>query len=127
MKELRYFLSFLITTTTLTFLSSCSDDKEVKEAYNLEEKDDAFGQANDVFTAEEWYPGGELGTTTKRSYSAPAPAVDQLADGQERFKHGEDFFEHLYTLNTEPRKGLGPAWVLAMVTASVRSSIVLMR
>jgi hypothetical protein len=111
MKETRLFLSFLITTSTLTFLSSCSDDKEVKEAYNLEEKDDAFGQANDVFTAEEWYPGGELGTTTKRSYSAPAPAVDQLADGQERFKHGEDFFEHLYTLNTEPRKGLGPAWV----------------
>ena len=111
MKEARYILSFLITTSTLTFLSSCSDDKEVKETYNLEEKDDAFGQANDVFTAEEWYPGGELGTTTKRSYSAPAPAVDQLADGQERFKHGEDFFEHLYTLNTEPRKGLGPAWV----------------
>ena len=111
MKETRLLLSFLITTSTLAFLSSCSDDKEVKETYNLEEKDDAFGKANDVFTAEEWYPGGELGTTTKRSYSAPAPAVDQLADGQERFKHGEDFFEHLYTLNTEPRKGLGPAWV----------------
>ena len=73
MKETRLLLSFLITTSTLTFLSSCSDDKEVKETYNLEEKDDAFGKANDVFTAEEWYPGGELGTTTKRSYSAPAP------------------------------------------------------
>ena len=29
----------------------------------------------------------------------------------EDFNTGEDFFEHLYTFDVAPRKGLGPAWV----------------
>ena len=30
---------------------------------------------------------------------------------EEDFNTGEDFFEHLYTFEQNPRKGLGPAWV----------------
>ena len=118
MKKKSYSLLPLFSLVCLTFIA-CSDDSDDNEAsvqpenesYNLTEKDDDFGKANSVFSAEEWYPGGILGTTTNRSYSASAPAVENIADGEERFTHGEDFFEHMYTLNTEPRKGLGPAWV----------------
>ena len=110
------FKLFLYTAlaAALPIATSCSDDKENEDTNDLgtlTPKESAFGVANDVFAAEEWYPGGQLGTTEAGSYSDPAPAVDALANGQARFKHGEDFFEHLYTLNTEPRRGLGPAWV----------------
>ena len=109
----------LLALMALSLLSACQSDDEgtpvvidpENDVYNLTEKDDDFGKANDVFSADEWYPGGQLGTTRNRSYSAFAPAVENIADGEERFTHGEDFFEHMYTLNTEPRKGLGPAWV----------------
>ncbi len=114
MNKTNFYLFALLGLLSGLTLVSCADDNDnnvEKETYELAEKEAAFGKANEVFTAEEWYPGGELGTTTKRSYSAAAPAVDKIADGMTSFKHGEDFFEHLYTLNTEPRKGLGPAWV----------------
>ena len=104
------FSIFLVSSLCLSLLTftSCREDEPTD---NLEPADDVFGVANDVFSADEWYPGGQLGTTLGKSYSAPAPAVDGIADGQRRFKHGEDFFEHLYTLDSEPRRGLGPAWV----------------
>jgi len=111
------FKTLLYTSLVLAVAASCSDDKETTtdpttdNLGTLTPKESAFGVANDVFAAEEWYPGGLLGTTESGSYSDPTPAVDALANGQARFKHGEDFFEHLYTLNTEPRRGLGPAWV----------------
>ena len=107
MKNKAFYSSLFILFSLLLF-SSCREDEPVD---NLEPAEETFGVANEVFTADEWYPGGQLGTTLAKSYSAAAPAVDALADGMARFKHGEDFFEHLYTLNTEPRKGLGPAWV----------------
>ena len=98
--------------------AACSDDEttEQQEEQNnglgeLVTSNGAFGKANDVFSAEEWYPGGELGTTTKASYSAAAPAVTAVAGMEESFNKGEDFFEHLYTITENPRKGLGPAWV----------------
>ena len=92
---------------------ACSDDDD-NNGTNLGElipAEDVFGKANDVFTAEEWYPGGELGTSEKASYSAAAPAVENIAGMEEDFNVGEDFFEHLYTFDVAPRKGLGPAWV----------------
>ncbi len=107
--------SLLFACAVFPLLTACSsDDNEtanVDPLGPLVPADDEFGKANDVFTADEWYPGGKLGTTLGQSYSAPTPAVDAVDNGQARFKHGEDFFEHVYTLNTEPRKGLGPAWV----------------
>ena len=121
MKRTNYLVLSILSLSIATGFTACSDsddsseseilNPEEKETYNLEPKEDDFGKPNEVFSAEEWYPGGELGTTPNRSYSAFAPAVELIADGETRFTHGEDFFEHPYTLNTEPRKGLGPAWV----------------
>lgn len=96
-------------------LAACSDDdvdttEKEGSLGDLVSGDSEFGKANDVFTAEEWYPGGELGTTEKASYSAAAPAVTNVSGMEESFNKGEDFFEHLYTITEEPRKGLGPAW-----------------
>ncbi len=89
--------------------TACSDSDDSGEGLgNLTPDEEGFGKANDVFTAEEWYPGGELGTTDKASYSAIAPAAAAM---EEDFNTGEDFFEHLYTFDVAPRKGLGPAWV----------------
>ena len=71
------------------------------------------GKAVGNFTAEEWYPGGLLGTTLNvadDSYEDEAPAVTE--QGLSRaFVHGEMFFERNVTLNTAPFKGLGPAAV----------------
>lgn len=70
-----------------------------------------FGKDTGNFTAAEWYPGGELGTTTNRSYSASTTPVDDDADMLASFNRGEDMFEKIYTITDAPRKGLGPAWV----------------
>lgn len=95
----------------LPALSSCSDDNLNGNLGDLEEGNSEFGKGNDTFSAEEWYSGGVLGTTKNASYSAPAPAVENVAGMDESFKKGEDFFEHAYTITENPRKGLGPAWV----------------
>ena len=93
-------------------LSACSDsDDEGSDLGPLVPGEEVFGKANDVFSADEWYPGGLLGTTEKASYSAAAPAVENVAGMEEYFNTGEDFFEHLYTFEQAPRKGLGPVWV----------------
>ncbi len=71
-----------------------------------------IGEGNDTFTAAEWYPGGVLGTTSNEQgcYSNPSPFVE--SNGMyASFKKGETFFENDYTINTAPRRGLGPAWV----------------
>ena len=93
-------------------MAACTDDNNaVAGLGELTAEESAFGQANEFFTAEEWYPGGQLGTTEKVSYSAAAPAVENIAGMEADFITGEDFFEHLYTFDVAPRKGLGPAWV----------------
>ncbi len=96
-------------------LTGCSDSSDTIEENpllgELTPSEDVFGKATGNFTAEEWYPGGQLGTTEKASYSAATPAVVNMAGMESDFNTGEDFFEHLYTFEQEPRKGLGPAWV----------------
>ena len=102
----------IVTMLAAPLLSACSDDDENKQDLGgLTPAEEVFGKANDVFTADEWFPGGQLGTTENASYSAPAPAVSNVAGMEEDFNTGEDFFEHLYTFEQAPRKGLGPAWV----------------
>ena len=93
--------------------TACHDDNDDTQngLGTLTPSEEVFGKANDVFSAEEWYPGGVLGTTEKASYSAAAPAVEHIAGMEEDFNTGEDLFEHLYTFEQAPRKGLGPAWV----------------
>ena len=102
------FIGLLACTGMLT---ACSDSNDTtQDLGGLTPAENHFGKAVGNFTAEEWYPGGELGTTEKASYSAITPAAEQ-AGMEEDFNTGEDFFEHLYTFEQEPRKGLGPAWV----------------
>ena len=95
---------------SMPLLTACHDDDDI-DLGPLVTETEAFGKANDVFSADEWYPGGQLGTTEKASYSAATPAVVNIAGMEEDFNTGEDFFEHLYTFEQNPRKGLGPAWV----------------
>ncbi len=95
---------------SMPLLTACHDDDDI-DLGPLVPETEAFGKANDVFSADEWYPGGQLGTTEKASYSAATPAVVNIASMEEDFNTGEDFFEHLYTFEQNPRKGLGPAWV----------------
>ena len=114
MKQIRQ-LSFLIINglLALSVLTACSDDNTNTTANKLGELtdgDEVFGKAIGNFSAEEWYPGGELGTTTNVSYADPTPAAE-LSGMENDFNVGEDFFEHLYTFDQDPRKGLGPAWV----------------
>ena len=95
-------------------LTACSDDSAssspATQLGQLEDGEEVFGKATGNFSAEEWFPGGQLGTTENASYSDATPAAEQAGmDGD--FNVGEDFFEHLYTFDTDPRKGLGPAWV----------------
>ena len=100
----------LLSLLSVALFTSCKDD-DAADVDHLTPKEDVFGKANDVFSAEEWYPGGVLGTTENASYSAAAPSVENTEDMEISFNKGEDFFEHLYTFTEEPRKGLGPAWV----------------
>ena len=103
----------MICAATLMLGTACHDDNDDTQSGlgTLTPSEEVFGKANDVFSAEEWYPGGLLGTTEKASYSAAAPAVEHIAGMEEDFNTGEDLFEHLYTFEQAPRKGLGPAWV----------------
>ena len=84
--------------------AGCEDEPRVPAAPGA-------GEANAVFTQAEWYPGGELGTTTNEEgcYGNPAPAIE--AQGlDDAFNTGELFFERDMTLATEPFAGLGPLW-----------------
>ena len=112
MKENKTSKLILMALVALPLLTACSDDdKKTADLGELTPLEESFGKANEVFTADEWYPGGQLGTTANASYSAPAPAVENIPGMEEDFNTGEDFFEHLYTFDQNPRKGLGPAWV----------------
>ncbi len=111
MKELQRLSKLALTAMlAMPLLTACHDDDDI-DLGPLVPETEAFGKANDVFSADEWYPGGQLGTTEKASYSAATPAVVNIAGMEEDFNTGEDFFEHLYTFEQNPRKGLGPAWV----------------
>ena len=94
--------------------AACGTNPDIPVPTPSEESDAKYvGKAVGNFTAEEWYPGGELGTTlnvTEGCYEDEAPAVTNQGLS-EQFNHGEMFFERNFTLNTPPFKGLGPAAV----------------
>ena len=95
--------------------SSCSDDDKVSEISTTGEVDYAYvGKKVGNFLAEEWYPGGELGTTentTATCYEDETPAVNQ-SDLYNAFKMGELLFEHDFTeKSTASFGGIGPAYV----------------
>lgn len=110
MKRYYYFLSCLaIAGLTLT---ACSDNDDSKTT-NTDGYDGQYiGKAVGNFTADEWYPAGKLGTTTNISsgcYQDESPATTQ-GGFSDLFNLGEMVFEHHYTYNTDPFKGLGPIY-----------------
>lgn len=106
MKTHQYFI--MTACLLLCMLSTaCSDDGPVAVNPNGN-----VGKANAVFSEEEWYPGGKLGTTTAEEgcYANESPAVNEQGLSYEFFS-GEASFEKEFTLNNKPRRGLGPVWV----------------
>ncbi|MDO4159592.1 MAG: di-heme oxidoredictase family protein [Prevotellaceae bacterium] len=93
-------------------VSSCSDDDTTVSTEGDDYK--YVGQQVGNFSAEEWYPGGELGTTentTAACYEDETPAVNN-AGLYDEFKRGELLFEHDFTeTSTASFGGLGPAYV----------------
>ncbi len=105
-------LRLVLVLMAAVALVACRDNGD---GPSLKREPDAkyVGQAVGNFEASEWYPGGELGTTdnvTEGCYEDETPSV--LAQGLEtEFNLGEAAFERKFTQNTEPFKGLGPAYV----------------
>ncbi|CCY64802.1 thiol oxidoreductase [Prevotella sp. CAG:1124] len=91
-------------------LSACTDD-DTAATLHAETDANYVGTAQGNFTAEEWYPGGTLGTTDNvyaGCYEDETPATD--AQGlMDAFNEGEQIFERSVTISTPPFKGLGPA------------------
>jgi len=110
MKYKNYTRLALVGFFTSLSLLSCSDNNtEDLGNDNLKPGDSQTGKANDTFTAEEWFPGGERGTTTQSSYKTEAPAV--VEDGLlSAFNRGETFFEHSYNFGDGLFGGRGPTW-----------------
>ena len=95
-------------------LAASCEPKHLDGTDNKKESDAMYvGQAVGNFTAEEWYPGGELGTSDNvapGSYEDPTPAVEKMGL-ETAFNRGEAFFERNVTVNQPPFKGRGPASV----------------
>lgn len=105
MKNILYPLAI---ASAIFSLSACSDD----ETKLIVETDARYvGTAQGNFSAEEWYPGGQLGTTDNvyaGCYEDETPATDRQSL-MDAFHEGEMIFERSVTINTKPFSGLGPA------------------
>ena len=96
-------------------LAACSDDENAPGDNPPGNIDDIsyIGKAVGNFSADEWYPGGQLGTTLNVSegcYEDETPATTNMGLTND-FNRGEMFFERNVTLDTPPFNGLGPASV----------------
>lgn len=105
----------------LFFLASCHEGELPYESANRQEpktatsdkEADYIGKDVGNFLAEEWFPGGRLGTTENVSagcYEDETPIVEQMGL-MDAFNKGEAFFERTYNSSTPPFRGLGPAAV----------------
>lgn len=106
-------LMLLATLVLCGGLSSCSDSNDDDLMSAIESDAKYVGMAVGNFSAEEWYPGGNLGTTENvygGCYQDRVPVVDEMGM-YNSFFNGEQMFEKSYTINSEPFKGLGPASV----------------
>ena len=106
---------FGIALLGLAVAVGCTDGNSgFKESVNNREPDAKYvGLAVGNFSADEWYPGGQLGTTdnvTAGCYEDETPSVEQQGL-MTAFNLGEAAFERKYTTSTAPFKGLGPAYV----------------
>jgi CxxC motif-containing protein (DUF1111 family) len=103
--------SYYILFTLVPLAIACTNNGQAPKTIESDAK--YVGKAVGNFTAEEWYTGGQLGTTlnvTEGCYEDPTPAVD--AQGlTTQFNMGEHFFERNYSEYQKPFNGLGPASV----------------
>ena len=113
MKLQQLFPFLLLAVGTLT---ACNDDDNTEGIISTIGEDDYqyVGRQVGNFLAEEWYPGGKLGTTintTASCYEDETPAIEE-AGLLNAFKMGEMLFEHDFTeTSTASFGGLGPAYV----------------
>lgn len=94
-------------------MAGCTDDDDNTSAETTKTDAEYVGKEVGNFLAEEWYPGGTLGTTDNVSagcYEDETPAVTQMGL-TEAFNKGEAFFERNFNSGTAPFSGLGPAAV----------------
>ncbi len=88
-------------------LASCNDENGT----DIQETDaDYVGKQVGNFTAEEWFPGGELGTTESTSsncYEDETPAVTKQGFTS-LFNQGDLIASTTFTYDTAPYKGWGP-------------------
>ena len=100
--------NIIIMSVAALALAACTDNDNVIPVSQTSWPKDSLS----VFTAAEWLPGGEKGTTTNEQgcYSNQAPAIESQGL-YTTFKFGEQFFEKDANLFTKPFWGLGPAWV----------------
>ena len=92
---------------------SCDGNSSLNVNSSREPDAKYVGQAVGNFSASEWFPGGELGTTdnvTAGCYEDETPSVT-LQGLETAFNLGEAAFERKYTTATAPFKGLGPAYL----------------
>ena len=114
MKDNRLSL-FILSSLLCLGTASCSDDDSSDTTTTGTNKTDAdyVGKAVGNFQAEEWYPGGKLGTTENVSagcYEDETPAVRDMGL-MDAFSKGEAMFERNFNSATPPFNGLGPAAV----------------
>ncbi len=91
-------------------LFSCSDDNN-GGGESTETDANYVGKAVGNFSAEEWYPGGKLGTTDNvlaKCYEDESPATEQ-AGLMAEFNKGQAFFERNFNTTQAPFNGFGPA------------------
>ena len=105
---------FVLSGLLCIGMASCSDDDSADDIIAGTTTDAGhIGQNAGNFLAEEWYPGGRLGTTENVSagcYEDETPAVNEMGL-LEAFNKGEAFFERNFNSGTPPFNGLGPAAV----------------
>ena len=109
-------MQFLVMAALFTgsAMTSCTDDDDNSGGSSSTTiESDFIGKAVGNFTAEEWFVGGEKGTTmnvTQGCYEDETPAVTEMGL-MEAFNRGEQFFERNVTEFQAPFNGLGPAYV----------------
>ena len=114
MKKKHYLVWSFAAALAMMSLNSCSDENSTPQEPDKPMESDAnyVGKPQDGFTAEEWYPGGELGTTeniNSSCYEDNTPAVE--AQGlNAQFQLGDMMASAIYTLSNNPYKGLGPVY-----------------
>lgn len=107
----RFLPSLAALALTMSF-AACSDDDDNGGTTNKSEAN-YIGQAVGNFSADEWYPGGKLGTTENISancYSDESPATENQ-NLLTAFFQGEQLFEKQFSATQKPFWGLGPASV----------------